>query len=259
MRAHNEQIIDVFMLKKIVRITAKTVLFVALLSLVPVLIFRWVPAPGSMLMLERWYVARQNQQELHIEYQWRPYERIPDNLKLAVIASEDQRFATHFGFDYAQIRAAYEHNKLGGTLRGGSSISQQVAKNLFLWPDRTYFRKTIEAWFTLGIELLWPKQRILEMYLNIVEWDHGVFGIDAATRHHFNIDACNVSDRQASQLIAVLPSPLRWDPVQPPLYAQERAIWIRDQMRRLERREYLDKFEVELIETPHSRMACQRC
>jgi monofunctional biosynthetic peptidoglycan transglycosylase len=231
------------MIKKILRKTAKWLLILAFLSLLPIIILRWAPAPGSMLMVERWYAAKQSGQPLTIQYQWRPYEQIPDNMKMAVIASEDQRFAKHCGFDLRGIREAIQHNMQGGTLRGGSTISQQVAKNLFLWSDRSYLRKGVEVWFTLWIEILWPKQRILEMYLNIAEWDRGVFGVDAAARTHFNIGASYLSDRQASQLAAVLPSPLNWDPVNPPQYAQRRAIWIQQQMRQLGSREYLDKVE----------------
>ncbi len=145
-------------------------------------VLRWLPAPGSMLMLERWVEARQQQPQLRFQQQWLAYREIPDNIKMAVIAAEDQRFASHHGFDLQAIRAAIAHNQRGGSLRGASTLSQQVAKNLFLWSGRSWPRKALEAWFTLAIEVLWPKQRILEMYLNIVEWDHGVFGIEAAAQ-----------------------------------------------------------------------------
>ena len=195
------------MFKLILRKTAKWLLIVALLSLLPVLVLRWTPAPGSMLMVERW-ISQRDDADYRRQYQWRPYEQIPDSMKMAVIAAEDQRFADHYGFDLKAIRAAVEHNMQGGNLRGASSISQQVAKNLFLWSGRSYLRKGLEVWFTAGIELLWPKQRILEMYLNIAEWDKGVYGVEAASRHHFGIGASYLSSQQAAQLAAVLPSPL---------------------------------------------------
>ena len=239
----NELLIRIHMIKKILRKTAKWLLIIAVLSLLPIIILRWAPTPGSMLMVERWYAAKQSDQPIEIQYQWRPYEQIPSNMKMAVIAAEDQRFAEHHGFDLKAIRAAVEHNMQGGSLRGASTLSQQVAKNLFLWSGRSYLRKGLEAWFTLWIEVLWPKQRILEMYLNIAEWDRGVFGVDAAARNHFNIGASYLSDRQASQLAAVLPSPLNWDAAQPPAHAQRRAIWIQRQMRQLGGRHYLDEME----------------
>ncbi|MEH6567149.1 MAG: monofunctional biosynthetic peptidoglycan transglycosylase [Halopseudomonas sp.] len=231
------------MIKKIVRKAAKWLLILALLSLLPVIVLRWAPAPGSMLMAERWIAAKRADQPLQIAYQWRPYDEISDSMKMAVIAAEDQRFAEHYGFDFRAIRAAVEHNMQGGNLRGASTLSQQVSKNLFLWSGRSYLRKGLEAWFTLWIEVLWPKQRILEMYLNIAEWDRGVFGVEAAAHHHFNIGASYLSNRQASQLAAVLPSPLKWDAAQPPAHAQRRAIWIERQMRQLGGRHYLDEME----------------
>jgi monofunctional biosynthetic peptidoglycan transglycosylase len=164
-------------------------------------------------------------------------------MKMAVIAAEDQRFADHYGFDLKAIRAAVEHNMQGGNLRGASTISQQVAKNLFLWSGRSYLRKGLEVWFTAGIELLWPKQRILEMYLNIAEWDKGVYGVEAASRHHFGIGASYLSSQQAAQLAAVLPSPLNWDAASPPPHALRRANWIQRQSRQLGGRHYLDRME----------------
>ena len=230
------------MFKLILRKTAKWLLIVALLSLLPVLVLRWAPAPGSMLMVERW-ISQRDDADYRRQYQWRPYAQIPDSMKMAVIAAEDQRFADHYGFDLKAIRAAVEHNMQGGNLRGASSISQQVAKNLFLWSGRSYLRKGLEVWFTAGIELLWPKQRILEMYLNIAEWDKGVYGVEAASRHHFGIGASYLSSQQAAQLAAVLPSPLNWDAASPPPHALRRANWIQRQSRQLGGRHYLDRME----------------
>lgn len=231
-------------MKTILRKTAKWLVILLLLSLLPVMLFRWVPVPGSMLMLERWLDARDDPQfELH--QRWTPYETIPDNIKMAVIAAEDQRFAEHHGFDLKAIRAAVQHNQRGGSLRGASTLSQQTAKNLFLWSGRSWPRKGLEAWFTLAIEALWPKQRILEVYLNIVEWDEGVFGIDAAARHHFGIPPGTLSDQQAAQLAAVLPNPRRWSAASPPSHALRRSHWIRQQSRQLGGAHYLRQLEAE--------------
>lgn len=230
------------MIKRLLAKVAKWLLIVMALSLVPVIVLRWVPSPGSTLMLERWFEAR-NTGGLDIQRQWLAYEAIPDNVKMAVIAAEDQRFAEHHGFDIDAIIAAFKHNQQGNSVRGASTLSQQVAKNQFLWSGRSWLRKGLEAWFTLWIEILWPKQRILEMYLNLAEWDAGVFGVEAAARHHFGTRASYLSDRQAAQLAAVLPSPLRWTASSPPPHVQQRASWIQRQSRQLGGRHYLDQIE----------------
>lgn len=228
--------------KTIARKTFKWLLILILLSLLPILVLRWVPVPGSMLMIERWMEARGNE-GFELRHNWIAYRQIPDNIKMAVIAAEDQRFAQHHGFDLKAIRAAMQHNQRGGSLRGASTLSQQVAKNLFLWSGRSWPRKGLEAWFTLAIETLWPKQRILEVYLNIVEWDDGVFGIDAAARHHFGVPPGMLSDQQAAQLAAVLPSPRRWSAASPPAHVLQRSRWIRQQSRQLRGAHYLRQME----------------
>lgn len=229
-------------MKTLLRKTLKWLLILLLLSLLPVLLFRWVPVPGSMLMVERWAEARDDQ-GYSTDYQWTPYREIPDNIKMAVIAAEDQRFAEHYGFDLKAIRAALQHNQRGGNLRGASTLSQQVSKNLFLWSGRSWPRKGLEAWFTLGTETLWPKQRMLEVYLNIVEWDDGVFGIHAAAQHHFGVAPGVLSDQQAAQLAAVLPNPRRWSAARPPPHALQRSNWIRQQARQLGGAHYLRQME----------------
>ena len=229
-------------MKTILRKIAKWILILLLLSLLPVVLLRWVPVPGSMLMVERWIEARDDPQ-FELRHQWTPYRDIPDNIRIAVIAAEDQRFAEHYGFDLKAIQAALEHNQRGGNLRGASTLSQQVSKNLFLWSGRSWPRKALEAWFTLAIETLWPKQRILEVYLNIVEWDQGVFGIQAASRHHFGVAPGVLSDQQAAQLAAVLPNPRRWSAANPPARALRRSHWIRQQSRQLGGAHYLRQLE----------------
>lgn len=225
------------------RTLLKWILIALLISLLPVILFRWVPVPGSMLMVERSLEGRQQETPLALRYRWVPYQDIPDHAKMAVIAAEDQHFAGHHGFDMKAIRAALQHNQQNGTLRGASTISQQVAKNLFLWSGRSWLRKGVEAWFTFAIETLWPKQRILEVYLNIVEWDNGVFGIAAAAQHHFGVTPTQLSHQQAAQLAAVLPNPRRWSARQPPPHVLQRSQWIQQQVRQLGGAHYLRRLE----------------
>lgn len=199
------------------------------LTVVWALLYRVVPLPGTPLMLIR------AAQGAGIERDWRPLEAISPNLARAVIASEDTAFCGHGGFDWTAIETAFEDNEEGKRLRGGSTISQQTAKNAFLWPDRNWIRKGTEAWFTLLIESLWPKRRILEVYLNIVEWGDGVYGAEAAARHHFRKPASALTAREAALLAVVLPSPLRWSPTSPGVYVARRAGIIQRRMLVVER------------------------
>ena len=228
------------MLRLLVHRLFKALLWFAAGSAVLVLIFRWVPPPGTALMVERKVESWFDGQPIDLQRSWRPWDEISNDLKVAVIAGEDQKFAEHWGFDLSAIRAAFVHNERGGTLRGASTLSQQVAKNLFLWSGRSWLRKGLEAWFTGLIEVLWPKQRILEVYLNSAEWDDGVFGAEAAAQHHFGVSAARLSRQQASQLAAVLPNPRNWSAGRPSAYVSTRAAWIRQQMRQLGGDSYLD-------------------
>lgn len=163
-----------------------------------------------------------------------PYERISANLKRAVIASEDAGFCAHWGFDFTAIRKALRHNEKSGRLRGGSTISNQTAKNAFLWPGDTtltrYARKAIEPYFTLLIETMWGKKRILEVYLNVVEWAPGVYGAEAAAQHHFGKPAADLSRREAALLAAALPNPLKYNAGKPGPFVARRAGQIQAQM-----------------------------
>ncbi|MCY1400358.1 Biosynthetic peptidoglycan transglycosylase [compost metagenome] len=199
-------------------------------SAVLVLVLRWVPPPGTMLMVERKVESWFDGEPIDLQRSWRSWDELPDALKMAVIAGEDQKFAEHHGFDLPAIQKALAYNERGRSVRGASTISQQVAKNLFLWPGRSWLRKGFEAWFTVLIETLWSKQRILEVYLNSVEWDSGVFGAQAAARHHFGVDARRLSRQQASLLAAVLPNPREWSAARPSPYVRQRSAWIRQQM-----------------------------
>lgn len=227
------------MLRTLIRRLLKCLLWFAAASVLLVLIFRWVPPPGTALMVERKVESWEDGKPIDLQRTWRPWSELPDDLKIAVIAGEDQKFAEHWGFDVDAIQAALDHNERGGSLRGASTISQQVAKNLFLWPGRSWLRKGLEVWFTGLLELLWPKQRILEVYLNSVEWGDGVFGAEAAARKHFGIGAPYLSGRQSSLLAAVLPNPLKWSPSRPSAYVNRRANWIHQQMRQLGGSDYI--------------------
>lgn len=206
-----------------------------------VLLLRWLPVPFTALMVERELQAWMSGRMLDLRHQWLSWDELPDSLKMAVIAAEDQKFATHYGFDVEAIQAALQHNSRGRTLRGASTISQQVAKNLFLWSGRNWIRKGLEVWFTLLIETLWSKERILQVYLNSVEWADGVFGAQAAAQHHFHIAASRLNPEQASRLAAVLPNPREWSAASPPSRIRARASWIRVQSGQLGGSSYLQQ------------------
>ena len=230
-----------FLLYRMLRWAALAGAAFLILSLLLVLLFRHVPVYGSMVMLERKVEAWLAGETLPIQRQWRPWDELSSHAKLAVIAAEDQRFAEHRGFDVDEMRRAWEARRNGGRLRGASTISQQTAKNLFLWTGRSWVRKGLEAWFTVLIEALWPKQRILEVYLNIVEWDHGVFGLEAAGQHYFGVSAGRLNEVHASRLAAILPNPRAWDASRPGPHVERRSQWIRQQMRNLGGPRYLDR------------------
>ncbi|TDO09878.1 MULTISPECIES: monofunctional biosynthetic peptidoglycan transglycosylase [Halomonas] len=223
------------------RIVWRSLLGFVVGSLVLVLLFRVVPVFGSMVMVERKVQSWIAGETLDIRHQWQPWPRLSDRAKLAVIAAEDQRFPRHHGFDLAEMRRAWEASRNGGRLRGASTISQQTAKNLFLWSGRSWLRKGLEAWFTLLIEALWPKQRILEVYLNIVEWDSGVFGLEAASRHYFGVSAAQLTEVQASRLAAILPDPRGRDAARPGPLVERRSAWVRQQMHNLGGTAYLER------------------
>ncbi|KAE8439495.1 MULTISPECIES: monofunctional biosynthetic peptidoglycan transglycosylase [Halomonadaceae] len=211
------------------------------LSVALVLLFRFVPPPGSMVMVERKVQSWINSEPIDIQRQWRSWEQLSSNAKLAVISAEDQRFPQHRGFDFVEMRRAWEASRDGERLRGASTLSQQTAKNVFLWTGRSWVRKGLEAWFTLLIETLWGKQRILEVYLNVAEWDTGVFGLEAAANHYFGASGSALTERQASLLAAILPSPRTRSASRPDAQVERRSQWIRQQMRNLGGTAYLER------------------
>ena len=211
------------------------------LSALQVAVLRFVDPPTSAFMLARQGEAwRQGDWGFRVAYDWRDLEDISRYLPMAVIAAEDQNFASHSGFDLKAIEKALDHNARGKRVRGGSTISQQVAKNLFLWQGRSWLRKGLEAWYTLLIETLWPKRRILEVYANVAEFGDGVYGGQAAARRYWGKDAANLSANQSARLAAVLPSPRRYSAQRPGPYVQRRATRIERQVRQIGGNSYLE-------------------
>lgn len=198
-----------------------------------ILALRWVAPPWSAYMLRTHWQAQADGPTIY--YHWVDIGDMAACMPLAVVAAEDQTFPYHRGFEWDALRTALAHNlsTQGQRLRGGSTISQQTAKNLFLWPTRSYARKAVEGYLTLWLELLWPKRRILEMYLNIAQFDDYVFGVGAAAQRLFGTTAAALTQRQCAALAAVLPAPRRFNAAAPSAYTQRRINWIMQQMRQL--------------------------
>ncbi|WP_407352475.1 monofunctional biosynthetic peptidoglycan transglycosylase [Luteimonas sp. R10] len=219
-------------------------LVLVLFSALQVLVLRFVDPPLSMFMAARQVQAwAAGDGDFRIAFQWRDFDRIAPTLPLAAIAAEDQNFAAHHGFDLQAIEKARAHNARGGRLRGASTISQQVAKNLFLWNGRSWVRKGLEAWYTLLMELMWPKQRILEVYVNVAEFGDGVYGAQAAARTFFGKDADALGTAESARLAAVLPNPKGYSAARPGPYVQRRTLAIQRQMRQIGGVAHLERLE----------------
>lgn len=217
-------------MKQLTRFFWKLICWFVILSVTVVLLFRFLPVIGTPLMLIRSVEALSKGERPLINYHWVSYEQISDHLKRAVIASEDQRFYTHHGFDRVEIEKAIRENKTRKKARGASTISQQTAKNLFLWPRSSWVRKGLEAWFTLLIELIWSKERILEVYLNVMETGKDLYGAEAVARSHFNTSAGELTPQQAARIAAILPNPLQYSSLHPGPYVRKRELHILRQM-----------------------------
>ena len=214
--------------KRLRRWSLRILAAVLLVSIAPLLVLRWVTPPTSAVILERSLSEGRPQ-----DFQWVPLERISPYAALAVVAAEDQKFPRHHGFDFASISEAIQNNAGGGRLRGASTLTQQVARNLFLWQGRSYLRKGLEAWLTVWLEVLWPKERILEVYLNIAETGPQTFGMEAAAWRFFQRPAIALTREQAALIAAVLPSPRRSRPDAPSDYLLRRQQDILQQMQQL--------------------------
>jgi monofunctional biosynthetic peptidoglycan transglycosylase len=230
---------------RLVKWVGALVLVFLLLTAVPVLLMRWWNPFSSAFMLEAGIDAGRAPGEVRYEthYQWVDLEQISPHAAVAVIASEDQAFPFHAGFDLKSIREAVRENAHRKRPRGASTISQQVAKNLFLWSGASYVRKGLEAWFTVLIETLWPKERILEMYLNVAQFGPGVYGVEAASQQFYRKHAARLTRAEAATLAAVLPNPVRMHADRPSAYVMSRREWILGQMRGLGGSQYLESVE----------------
>ena len=207
-------------------------------------LLRWINPPYSAFMAETQLTAWSNHDRTYVfRHRWADLNQISPNLPLAVVASEDQKFTAHWGFDVEAIEKAYEMNQHSHRVHGASTISQQVAKNLFLWSGRSYLRKGLEAYFTVLIEACWPKRRIIEIYLNIAEFGYGTYGAEAAAERFFHKPAAKLTRADSAVLAAVLPNPQRLNATAPSAYVQLRRDWILGQMQALGGAEMLEEID----------------
>jgi len=220
--------------RRLFRFAAWSILLMLVTSIVIVLPWRWIPPPTTAFVIRENIVS-----DSPVHYRWIPWSEISPQLAIAAVAAEDQKFPFHNGFDLNAIAEAIESNRGGSRVRGASTISQQVAKNLFLWPGQDFIRKGVEAYLTLWIELLWPKRRILEVYLNVAEFGSGIFGAWAAGEHIFGKSAHEFTLREAAILVSVLPSPKRMSVLHPSDYVRGRAEQIEEAVRALGGAQYL--------------------
>ena len=197
-------------IQKIIRFFWLIILWFNIINFLIVLLFKFVPVPFTPLMGIRAIEHKEKNKEMVCSHEWVPIEEISLNLQKAVIASEDGRFLDHWGFDFEAMYKAYKNNSKGKKLKGGSTISQQTAKNVFLWQGRSYVRKALEAYYTVLIEVIWGKKRIMEVYLNSIEMGDGVYGAEAAAKHWYRKDAASLTRYEAAGIAAILPSPRKY-------------------------------------------------
>jgi monofunctional biosynthetic peptidoglycan transglycosylase len=223
------------MLRKILRILLKTAVVLFLSSILFTILYRFVPVPVTPLMVIRYFEPEGGR----IEKEWKNLEEISPKLPLAVVAAEDQKFEEHFGFDLEAIEKAMKYNEKhkGRKMKGASTISQQTAKNVFLWPGRSWIRKGLEVYFTFMIELFWSKERIMEVYLNVIEMGPGIYGAEAAAQYYFDKPAIKLTKRECASIAAILPNPLRWSASKPTPYIARKRDRIMRFMNRIEIKE----------------------
>ena len=215
------------MIRKVFKFIWKTFLWFLGLSILWVLLYKWLPVSYTPLMAIR---SMEAEGDYETKHNWVPLEDISTELQLAVISAEDQNFLNHHGFDYEAIQKAYNNNKKGKRIKGGSTISQQTAKNVFLWPKRSWFRKGLETYFTFLIETLWSKERILEVYLNSIEMGNGIYGAEAASQYWFHKSAKKLSRYQAASIAVILPNPRKYKASGSSNYVENRKSWLVRQM-----------------------------
>ncbi len=197
---------------QIMRFFWKLIIWFNIISLFFVVLYKFVPVPYTPLMVIRYFENKSAGKDIETKHNWVPLENISKNLQKAVIASEDGRFFEHYGLDFSAMQKAAVGNFKGKKLKGGSTITQQTAKNVFLWQGRSYFRKGLEAYYTVLIELVWGKERILEVYLNSIEMGDGIYGAEAATQHWYKKDCKSLTRMQAAGIAAILPNPRKFSP-----------------------------------------------
>ena len=223
------------MVKKVFRWLLRALLFLFIFSIVLTVLYRFVPVPLTPLMVQRYFELEEGK----IDKEWKSLDEISPNLPLAVITAEDQKFEDHLGFDLEAIEKAVKYNEKhkGKKVKGASTISQQTAKNVFLWPGRSWIRKGLEVYFTFLIELCWSKERIMEVYLNVIEMGPGVYGAEAAANYYFHKPAAKLSRSESAAIAAILPNPLRWSASKPTRYIERKKSWILRHMKYIDLKE----------------------
>ena len=225
-------------MKKILKTIQKwvrgIVIFFFASTILTVVAYRWIPVYVTPLMVIRCFQQVGRGEQIRLRHHWVPLEEMSKYMPVAVMASEDQRFMEHHGFDFEAIDKALQESKSGKRQRGGSTISQQTAKNVFLWPRHSWLRKGLEAYFTALIEIVWGKQRIMEVYLNSIEMGDGIYGAEAVAQLHFGCTAAKLTRPNCALIAATLPNPLRFSSKEPSAYMLKRQTWIMRQMRHIE-------------------------
>jgi monofunctional glycosyltransferase len=221
------------MFKKIIQFIKKGVLWFLEISFLVVVIYKFVPVPVTPLMVSKTIEQKLKGEEIICSHDWVPLEEIAPNMQKAVIASEDGLFLKHYGFDFTAMKKAFKNNNKGRRIKGGSTISQQTAKNVFLWQGRSYIRKIFEAYFTVLIETVWGKERIMEVYLNSIEMGKGIYGVQAAANYWYQKPAANLSAKDAAGIAAILPNPIRFHATNSSSFINKRKIKIMKVMRSL--------------------------
>jgi monofunctional biosynthetic peptidoglycan transglycosylase len=226
------------MFKRVYRFLLKAMIWFFGVSIALVVVFKFVPIPFTPLMVIRAIENKIDGNDMVCSHDWEPIDNISVNLQKAVIASEDARFLTHNGFDFDAIQKAMENNEKGKKLKGGSTISQQTAKNVFLWQGRSYFRKGLEAYFTVLIEIIWGKERIMEVYLNSIEMGDGVYGAEAATQYWYRKECSNLTKIEAAGIAAILPNPRKFKASNSSAFINARKARIVKRMRQVGKLQY---------------------
>ncbi len=221
------------LLKLILRVLKLVVIVFVAGSIFFVVLFRFINPPFTLLMIERGFERKAAGKDWKIDKQWKSFDQISDPMKRAAVAAEDQTFLENHGFDFRSIELAIKKNENSKKLIGGSTISQQTAKNVFLWPGRSLVRKAFEAWFTILMETFWSKKRIMEVYLNVIEMGDGIYGAEAAAQNYFHKPASELTNQEAAAIAVIFPSPLKWSVSKPTRFIRHRRYLIMRNMRRL--------------------------